>query len=120
MTIIKNENIRPFDVDGTLIVPYVKGTPFVRVYDAVTKSDIRVCINLSMVRMLKEEHHRGGHIVVWSRGGNEWAANVVRALGLEEYVHLVMSKPIVYFDDVPIKKWLKDRVFLKPEDKYRE
>ena len=120
MILIKNENIRPFDIDGTLIVPYSKNLPVARIYDAVTKGTIKVSINESMVRMLREEHHRGGYIVVWSRGGHEWAANVIRALGLEQYVHLVMSKPVVYFDDIPVKKWLKDRVFLKPEDNYRK
>lgn len=120
MNIIDIDDIRPFDVDGTLIVDKDKSTDIVRVYDPLTKKNITFGINKAMVRLLKEEHHRGNAVIVWSRSGYEWAKNVVIALGLEKYVNTVMSKPLVYFDDMPVKKWLKDRVFIGPEVKYKE
>lgn len=120
MNVIDNENLRPFDVDGTLIVHKDASIAHAYVYDAVTKKEIRVGVNEAMVRILMEEHHRGGHIWVWSRSGKEWAANVIRALNLVPYVHTVSCKPLVYFDDVPVKKWLKDRVFLGPEVRYKK
>ena len=119
MKILKREHIRPFDVDGCLIVDQPGGAYNIDVYDAVTKQYIKVGVNSNMVRLLKEERQRGSYIVVWSRSGWEWAANVVRALNLEQYVDRVMSKPIVYFDDTPVEHWLKDRVFIGPEVRYK-
>lgn len=119
MRIIDNENIRPFDVDGCLICAIDKSPITVDVYDAVTKSTIKVGVNQAMVRLVREERHRGGYILVWSRSGYEWATNVVKALGLDGVVHQVMSKPIAYFDDTPVEEWLKDRVFLPPDMVYK-
>lgn len=121
MIITKNENIRPFDVDNCLIIHTSDKTILdsVRVIDPVTKKTLVFRKNLSMIRLLKEEHQRGGHIIVWSRGGWEWARNVVQALNLEPYVHQVLSKPVVYFDDTPVKKWMKDRVFIGPDEPYK-
>lgn len=122
MIITKHENVRPFDVDGCLIADYTEflGQKSVNVYDAVTKKFIKVRVNESMVRLLKEEHHRGGYVIVWSRSGYEWATNVIKALDLVPYVDQVLSKPIVYFDDTPVKKWLKDRVFIGPDTNYKK
>lgn len=117
MKVIEKENIRPFDVDHCLVkeVDGVLTTSTLLqtdIVDPLTGLYIKVRVNQAMVRLLKEEHHRGGYIIVWSRSGYEWARNVITALRLEQYVHLVMSKPVVYFDDTPIENWLKDRVFL--------
>lgn len=120
---ITSENVRPFDVDKCLIREH-KGEstvlPTAEVYDPVEDKLVKVQINKAMVRLLKEEKHRGGYVIVWSRSGNEWASNVVEALGLEKYVDLVMSKPVVYFDDTPVQDWLKDRVFLDFDFVYKE
>ncbi len=123
MKITKSEAIRPFDVDGTLILPLTAETdhmPKIEVYDAITKTFIEMRIHEPMVRILEEEYHRGGYIIVWSRSGWEWAKNVVIALELQDKVHRVMSKPLVYFDDMPIDLWLKDRVFLDPNTPYKK
>ena len=80
---------------------------------------IKVGVHEPMVRLLKEESHRGSHIVVWSRGGYEWATNVLKALCIEDYVDQVMSKPSAYFDDKDISEWLKYRVYLKPDTIYK-
>lgn len=119
MTVIKNENFRPFDVDNCLIVHKDKSLMHAYVLDPVTGTNITVGVNEAMVRLLKEERQRGSYVVVWSRSGYEWAANVVRALYLEDCVDCVVSKPTIYFDDTPVKKWLKDRVFLGPDVQYK-
>lgn len=122
MTIIKNERVAYFDIDDTLVMHVdtdnIDGLT-VNVYDAITEEFIEMQVNRPMVRLLKEEHHRGSHIVVWSRGGYEWAANVIKALDLVPYVHTVMTKPLVYFDDKPISEWLPYRVYLPPETVYK-
>lgn len=119
MNILRNENPRPFDVDGTLILPHTGKGKTVNVIDPVTRKVIKFTVHEPMVRLLEEEFHRGSLIVVWSRGGFEWAAAVVNALGLSDKVHTAMTKPQVYFDDLPVEEWLKDRVFLDPTTRYK-
>ncbi len=75
--------------------------------------------HLPMIRLLEEEYAAGMTIIVWSRGRKEWAEAVVKALGLENKVHFVMSKPMVYFDDTSVEKWLPYRVYLPPDNPYK-
>lgn len=58
------------------------------------------------INLLKAEKASGSTIVVWSAGGWQWAAEVVRGLGLESQVDLIMSKPIGYVDDLASDKWM--------------
>lgn len=121
MKVIKNEKTVFIDVDDTLVMhrdPKSEGIK-IDVYDALSKRHIRLIANLPMIRLLKEEKHRGSHVVVWSRGGYEWAANVIRALELVKYVDEVMSKPMAYFDDKSIEEWLPYRVYMTPETIYK-
>src|ERR1039457_3557506 len=124
MRIIKNEQVVFFDVDSTLVFSVDPKHPVpgreVKVYDSVTDSYITMIENQAMVRLLREEKHRGGHITVWSRGGYEYAANVVKALGLESLVDQVMSKPMAYMDYLDISEWLKYRVYLPPTKVYKK
>lgn len=121
MLVIKNESPAPFDVDGTLILHLKDNTGYrtVNVWDAVTKAYKVFAVHEPMVRLLLEEHHRGSYVIVWSRGGWQWAKNVIIALGLEDKVDLVMTKPLVYFDDKDVAYWLKYRVFLDPNENYK-
>lgn len=120
MLVVKNELVRPCDVDGTLVIhDHTKCHKTVQVFDPATKKWLTMGVNVNMVRLLVEEKHRGGYVIVWSRGGYEWAKNVVLALNLENVVDLVMSKPLAYYDDTPVKKWMKDRVFIEPNVIYK-
>ncbi len=120
MRIIENEQISPFDIDGTVVDHVVVGTEgSISVYDYVTKKQVNVVPNLPMVRLLREAKARGDFVIVWSRGGYRWASDVIRGLGLEECVDLVISKPMAYFDDTPIEEWLPYRVFLPPSTIYK-
>lgn len=127
MNVIRSENNIMVDVDGTLIdhvAPDSLST--LPTEEVLSVSDplqagklIKVRINKAMVRLLEEEHNRGSTIIVWSRGGYRWASNVIQALGLDNKVDYVMTKPLVYFDDVEVQDWLKYRVFLTPETVYK-
>lgn len=123
MVVNKNENIDPYDVDGTLIIHQDVSTipegEKVRVCDPISSEYISVRINRPMVRLLMESKARGFYVRVWSRGGWEWALEVIKALKLEEYVDSVESKPRAYFDDTPVEKWLADRVFIGPDVIYK-
>jgi hypothetical protein len=121
MIVTKNEDTTYFDVDGTLVLPSdAKHGQLIKVLDPVTGRHVLQRIHAPMVRLLKEADRRGSHVVVWSRGGWEWARNVVIALGLESYVDEVKCKPLVYFDDVSVDKWLPYRVFLDPSVNYKK
>jgi predicted phosphatase len=122
--VVKNENIVFIDVDDTLILhtnefDMKESSHLICVKDPLKGPDIVVEVHGPMVRLLKEEFQRGSFVVVWSRGGYQWASNVVNALKLNKFVHQVMSKPVVYFDDKDIGEWLKYRVYLKPEQTYK-
>lgn len=66
------------------------------------------------IEQLKKHKMRGHTIIVWSQGGYDWAAAVVRALNLHIYVDLVISKPTWIYDDIqptefmPKPYWYKD------------
>ena len=66
------------------------------------------------IEQLKKHKMRGHTIIVWSAGGYDWAAAVVKALGLENFVDLVISKPTWAYDDlqpnefIPKPSWKKD------------
>ena len=124
MKVIENEDVSPFDVDDTLIMTTTgvsAADSLVEVPDPLEPSRlIKFKVNESMVRLLREQHHRGSYVIVWSRGGYEWASAVVTALGLSNSVDLIMSKPKTYFDDLPVEKWLTDRVYLEPRSNYKQ
>jgi hypothetical protein len=122
MKVITKEHTIFIDVDDTLVMHEKEKTEngvYISVKDPIENRSIKLRVNEPMVRLLKEEHHRGSYIVVWSRGGWEWAQNVIVALGLGTKVDLVMSKPLAYFDDKPVEEWLKYRVYLSPDTPYK-
>jgi len=123
MKTVKSEHVVFFDIDQTLILykdtPGADTEPVVLVLDPIRNKRIEFKEHTAMTRLMREEYHRGAYIVVWSRGGYEWAANVIEALGLEECVQQVMSKPVAYFDDKPVAEWMNNRVYLEPGTPYK-
>lgn len=122
MRVIKNEKTVFCDVDHTLILPVDKNEypgAEVQVYDSISEKFIKMIAHEPNIRLLIEEKSRGSLIIVWSRGGYTWAEDVLRALKLESYVDYVMTKPMVYIDDLPIQEWLPYRVYLQPDVVYK-
>ncbi len=123
MITIRNERTIFVDVDDTLVMhnqEHWDGINEVEVQCSLDSKDkIIVYPNNPMIRLVKEESARGSYIVVWSRGGFQWAGNVVIALGLIKYVDQVMTKPYAYFDDKDVSHWLKDRVYIDPKTTYK-
>lgn len=124
MNVNKSENVSYFDVDDTLVLHQdpdtIHPSERVSVRDPVHPSQVIIMrIHRPMVRLLKEASQRGDFVRVWSRGGWQWAKNVVEALELTRYVNSVESKPMAYFDDSPIEKWLPYRVYIQPDTIYK-
>lgn len=67
------------------------------------------------IEQLIKHKLRNQQITVWSAGGYRWAETVVRALQLEQYVDLVISKPTWAYDDLdpqdymPKSTWMEDK-----------
>ncbi len=61
---------------------------------------------------LMDHHSRGFTNIVWSAGGYAWAHEVVYALGLQDYVTLIMAKPLKYVDDLQAPEILVSRIYL--------
>lgn len=124
MQIVNSYNVVFFDVDGTL-VNHLGSTdrfPFdetIFVKDILGEKDIRLLPNHKMIRLLREELAKGSKVVVWSRGGYQWAANVLEALDLADKDILVMSKPFAYFDDKDASEWMVNRVFIPLTENYK-
>lgn len=125
MKVIRSEYPVPVDVDSTLVMhmkqPLAhKHEDAIRVRDSAEGGYIYVLPHKPNIRLLKEEKSRGAHIIVWSRGGFQWATDVIKALKLQKYVDIVMTKPLTYIDDVKVSDWMKYRVWLPFEADYKK
>lgn len=126
MKIIAHNHVVMCDVDSTLVMhenpyPNLSLRLFLKVPDPIEPDKfISVLPNEPMIRLLKEELAAGKHVVVWSRGRYAWATNVLIALGFKDYENLtVMSKPDAYLDDKPCEEWMGPRVWIDPNDVYK-
>lgn len=61
---------------------------------------------------LKSLKARGYYIRVHSGNGAKWAAQVVEALGLKDYVDSVETKPAKVIDDKPNENWMPQPIYL--------
>lgn len=65
------------------------------------------------IERLKRHKARGHQVVVWSQGGSDWAEAVVKALHIEPYVDVVVTKPAVYYDDVDSVAFMGKPLYFK-------
>lgn len=98
---LSNENIIVVDVDETLIlnkseIKYLNSIPIMNPYDNRVYYYTPHTEHISLIRMWKG---RGMCVIVWSGNGVEHAASVVKALGLDGYVFMCMTKPTRCVDD---------------------
>jgi FMN phosphatase YigB (HAD superfamily) len=114
MTVLKYPTVF-FDVDDTLVMwdENLEGSTVCIECDGHINHMVR---NEGNIEELKRHKSRGVNIIVWSKGGYYWAEKVVHALGLDDYVDVVMTKPICYYDD--LKNPLGVHRHLKLGEKY--
>lgn len=116
MKVVNNENTAYFDCDDTLVL-YVddSGNPkdeFITLDFYGEKKRLKV--HQAHVSFLKSLKKRGFEITVWSGNGNQWAAEVCKKLGLEDYVDYAKGKPSKVIDDMDSPNWIKT-IFITKE-----
>lgn len=104
--VIENKKSVFWDCDDTLVMwddqftqPGGKKEPFIDCYDGAT---LYLKPHKKHIQKLKGYANSGWHVVVWSAGGWKWAKTVVYTLQLEGYVDIIMGKPEICFDDLPV------------------
>lgn len=114
MNILDNEHVIMFDVDDTLVMwPSKKSKKNIKLRDPYLNKDVFLTPNKRHIALLKTHKVRGYLVVVWSAAGFKWAQEVVKRLGLNNYVDLIMSKPTKFVDDLQAHEVLGTRVYLK-------
>lgn len=114
--VLNSDEVIYFDVDETLVFWKTDQDPDDIIIQAVDPYMGGQYVNLvphqRNIDLLKRNAGQGRTVIVWSAGGVFWAENVIRALALETYVDLIIRKPDVYVDDIPIEQWGLNRVYL--------
>lgn len=100
---VKTTKLTAFDVDETLVMhdlwdPDASGC-FIEI------EGVRFKVHKRHVEQVKGHKARGHTVMVWSKGGADWAETVVRRLGLERHVDWVVDKPHWCYDDS--QKWVE-------------
>ena len=119
MRVNESDLVIQFDIDDTLVMwkgdcykPHQFAIP---ITDETDGTVVYLIPHLRHIELLKKHKARGYIVNVWSGGGYKWAASVIRALELQDYVDNVGSKPIKYVDDLPCQEWMPNRIYLKDE-----
>lgn len=103
MFIAPSEHIISYDCDDTLIMWNENShQPFDGCVQVQCPHDNAITYHRPHKRhiaFLKKQKAKGYTVVVWSSAGTGWASAVVKALGIEQYVDIVMSKPQKWVDD---------------------
>lgn len=118
MKVLRTNNITTFDVDGTLVLykDYREKGPK-KIEFNYGDEKIYLTPHKFHIMFLKHCFLRGDYVIVWSKNAAMWAEQVVKKLGLEPYVHVVMSKPARHVDDkTNLTEIVGDRIFLPDQD----
>lgn len=116
MKTLNQHNVVAFDVDGTLVDSLLwtgepgeplPGNKTVDITTPFAGVSLRFNVKSHIVEKVKTHHVQGHYVIIWSQGGHEWAETVIKALGLEDYVDIIMTKPKWYYDDIPADEWMK-------------
>ena len=121
MNVVKSHKIVMFDVDDTLVIWDWKpinpeGVGLVEIKDPVSGFKELLMPHERHITLLKQFKTRGHTVVVWSQGGWSWAETVVKSLGIEDVVDVVMSKPDWYVDDMPASAYMGKNIYKDPVD----
>jgi FMN phosphatase YigB (HAD superfamily) len=119
MNVVKNEMTFFVDIDETLVKWSRNERGAMTIIDPNDGVQNRVVPHWPHIKILKNKKTRGAHVVVWSAGGYAWAEAVVTALGLQNYVDQIMTKPSSYMDDKIATEFMGERIYLPIDSNYR-
>lgn len=121
-TVVRQESLVFCDVDDTLLMwgKAKKGEKVVTVTSPYDGTQEYLRPHKGHIKILKDRKARGSFIVVWSAGGFRWAQAAVKALGLDNHVDLIMTKPHCYIDDKEAKDIMGERIYLPYGNGYGE
>jgi hydroxymethylpyrimidine pyrophosphatase-like HAD family hydrolase len=98
------------DVDDTLIKWAEPGCNFKDHPEAIKLdmfgSPIWVLPMWENINALKKFYESGYEVVVWSLSSKQWAEEVVKVLGIEQWVDYCVSKPDFFLDDREITHFM--------------
>ncbi len=123
MRVINQESTIFIDVDDTLVMwgkSGVIGKDLIEITDPHYGKVETLAPHKGHIKVLKDRKARGSFIVVWSAGGFAWAEAVITALGLTDYVDLIMTKPHIYIDDKMPDSILGERLYIPHGNGYGE
>lgn len=113
MRTVKNEKTIFIDVDDTLVKWSNRDlTNLITINDR--SGPISLSPNEFTIAELKRHKKEGKAIIVWSQGGYKWATKVVKALQLVEYVDMIISKPCLFYDDLPASCFMAEYMRIDP------
>ncbi len=121
MRVVEIESTIFVDVDDTLVmwgVKAKKGEKLIAVTNPHDGKQDYLAPHLGHIKVLKDRKARGSFIVVWSAGGYAWATSVVKALGIQDHVDLVMTKPHMYIDDKKASEFMTEHLYIPYESGY--
>ena len=122
MTINLNDKVVSFDCDDTLVMwgdnPYEPKDGRLCFINPNGGEHIYLTPHHLHIRKLRGYANSGWFVIVWSMGGGDWAKEVVEKLGLQDSVHLITSKPVVLFDDLPLNEAFGERKYWMPKKGY--
>lgn len=117
MIVIRNDQTVYVDVDETLILwDCDPSHP-----DAFWIGGQCVRSHKKHIDQVKKHKARGHQIVIWTQGGYDWAEQAVKLLKLEDYVDLVIRKPMWFYDDITASEFMPEinRIYYDPDKEYK-
>jgi hypothetical protein len=101
MKVIDNPSVVWFDIDGTLIKQASQEET-----DTIEINGLNFKKLEHNIEQLKLHYAQKHFIIVHSAANNGWAETVIKKLGLEQYIDLVLTKARWYVDDEPADYWM--------------
>lgn len=118
MQVIKNDHVIAFDIDDTLVMwskDYSVKKKGRLKFEDPGAGPVYLTPHIRHIDLLKNHFARGFFIVAWSHGGSAWTKNVIETLELQNYVHLVITKPTKLVDDLKPNEIFPNVIYLKNE-----
>jgi len=113
MYVLEEGRTAYFDVDDTLVEWGEPSNSMCSITVEIGGRKLKRKIICCHVEELKRQAESGTKVIVWSAGGAKWAEACVKALKLEDYVDVVLTKPDRIYDDKDSSKWMPERRFYK-------